>query len=173
MRRNLIASSVVALIISAQPLWIAPAWAQNQNQNQNQADPNQNQNQNQVEGQTQTQSTNQNQNQGDGNEDGVDGVDDESTPTLTVEEASPLPNHVCFYADPEVTGEAFCADVGGYSFELSDEWDNRISSIEIVGTVKVTVCTDDNYGDTCADFTATATTLPVELDDAISSWKAE
>lgn len=170
MRRNLIASSVVALIISAQPLWIAPAWAQNQNQNQNQ-----NQTEGQVQAQTQSenQNQNQNQNQGDGIDDGDDGIDDESTPTLTVEEASPLPNHVCFYADPEVTGEAFCAEVGGYSFELSDEWDNRISSIEIVGTIKVTVCTDDNYGDICADFTATATTLPAELDNAISSWKAE
>ena len=109
----------------------------------------------------------QNQNQGD------DDGDDGHTPTLTVEEASPLPNHVCFYADPGVTGEAFCAGVGGYSIELSDEWDDRISSIEIAGTIRVTVCTDDNYGGTCADFTATATTLPAELDNAVSSWKAE
>lgn len=178
MRRNSIFSSLAVLLIAAQPFVGAPALAQNQNQNQNQAAPNQNQVQTQSESQNQNQNQNQNQGNGDEDEDGGfdgpdDGVDNGSTPTLTLDEASSLPDHVCFYADPELKGETFCAEAGGYSLELSNEWDNRISSLEIAGTVKVTVCTDDKYGDTCADYSATMTTLPADLDDAISSWKAE
>lgn len=194
MDRNLILTSLAALVVAAQPAAAAssidvqgelllgqqPAariLVAQQNQNQEQ-----NQNQNQPapgQEQEQEQEQNQNQNQGGdgGNGDGGNGDDgddgDDETPVLTREEASSLPNYVCFYVDADLKGNVFCSEVGGYSMELSDDWDNQISSIEIVGTVKVTVCTDDNYGDTCAEFTATAATLPEGLDDTISSWKAE
>lgn len=161
MHRALISAGLAALVVAALPAWTAPALAQNQNQNENQVE-----NQNRSENQNQVQNQNQNADDGD-NEEG------EGTATLTPDEATSITNHACFHAEPDLSGEAFCAEIGGYSMELSDDWDDRISSIEIVGTVKVTVCSDVRYGGTCADFTSTATVLPAELDEAISSWKAE
>ena len=123
--------------------------------------------QNQTENQNQNENRNQNRNQGPQDGDGTGpGVG-----VILKEDAKELDSHACFYADRDFKGAVFCASEGGYSQFLPTGWNDRISSIEIVGSVTVEVCADPGYAGFCAEFTASTAVLPSELDDAISSWR--
>ncbi len=129
----------------------------------------QNQNENQNQNQNRNQGGNDGDDDGDGNDDGNGNAG--SSPMMTRAEAQKLDGYVCFFADANFAGEAFCTGPQGYSSGLGAVWNDRISSIELAGQVEIVVCTDPGYKGSCLELNTSAATLKSEFDDAISSWK--
>lgn len=129
--------------------------------------------QNQEQEQNRNNEQNRNREQNRSRERNGDGEDGGGVGTMTKQQAQSLADHVCFYTDPGFSGDAFCGGEGAYSKNLSDAWNNKISSIEIVGTIVVAVCTEEDYTGFCADFTASASQLPANMDNAITSWRVK
>ena len=143
--------------------------AQNQGQGGNQ---NSNANQNESQNQNQNENRNENRNQND-NRNRNRSEDAPAALAKATEQAILQPNYACFYEFPAFKGARFCAEPGDQATSSPAGWNDRISSIEIVGKVKVRVCTDADFTGTCRIFTASENALPKGLDDAISSWNVE
>lgn len=186
--KHALLKSVAVAALAAQPLFAADAFAaalpagsssaqatgsdvllaQNQNQNQN---SNQNQNENQSGGnQNQNQNENQNQNQ---NRNRNENEEDGGVLAAATAQALDNPNHACFYAGSGFAGARYCVEPGQEAATIPPGWDDRISSIEIAGNVTVTVCADPGFAGLCKTYKTSASELPKDLDDAISSWKAQ
>lgn len=138
-------------------------FAQNQNQSGN---TNQNQNENQNQNQNQSGNANQNQNDNRTN-------DTPAALAAATADAVTKPNYACFYDSPSYMGGRFCVEPGNEATPAPAGWNDRISSIEIVGKARVNVCTDAGFAGTCEVFTASVDALPKNLNDSISSWKVE
>lgn len=82
-------------------------------------------------------------------------------------------DHVCFYDAASLEGPKFCVVPGSEATSSPTGWNDRISSIEIVGKAKVRVCTDVDFSGTCEIYRESASALPKNLDNAISSWSVE
>jgi hypothetical protein len=82
-------------------------------------------------------------------------------------------DHTCFYDSPSLEGPKFCVEPGSEATSSPAGWNDRISSIEIVGKAKVRVCTDVDFSGTCEVYRASVSALPKNLDNAISSWSVE
>lgn len=149
---------------TSQPILVAQGQAgQGQNQGGNE---NQNQNNNQNNNQNQTQNQNQNRNAGQG-----DGM---HTRMMTRAEAAAGDGlYACFFADANLSGDAFCIGRQASFEQLSPRWNDQISSIEVVGDFSVKLCTDAAFGGNCATHAATVEALPAEFDNAVSSLAAE
>ncbi|AKI01028.1 Beta/Gamma crystallin [Hoeflea sp. IMCC20628] len=155
--------------------------AQNQNQSQNNAEnqnqtqsgnQNQNSTENQNQNQTQNSAENQNQNQS-GNQNRNRNNDTEAGLATATAQAVMKASYACFYESPAFKGAKFCAETSDRATSSPAGWNDRISSIEIVGKVKVRVCTDADFSGTCKVYRSSQKALPKNLDDAISSWTVE
>lgn len=83
----------------------------------------------------------------------------------------PQPPTVCFYDKANFAGKSFCVPVGVSQPSLPGNWDDRISSIEVLNGATVDVCTEeDSYG-FCATFDKSRAKLPGKLNDDISSFE--
>src|SRR5487761_2580884 len=92
--------------------------------------------------QTRNANQNHNQNQGNGGE--------ESTETTGAGAASAAGSpSVCFYEGAHFEGAKVCGGPRDEAGTLPPDWDNRISSIEIIGTFEVKVCTEADFKGDC------------------------
>ena len=93
-------------------------------------------------------------------------------PPPAPEARAPGGNEVCFYADFDYAGDAYCAANGTVETALGGTWNDRFSSIRLGnGVASVQVCTDNEFGGACQVFTGNAAQLPGNLNDNISSFR--
>ncbi len=78
---------------------------------------------------------------------------------------------VCFYEDFNYKGRHFCADEGRASASLSNYWNDRISSIRVMGDARVRVCEDDGFSGRCHVVTRDRSALRGRNNDIISSYR--
>jgi len=79
---------------------------------------------------------------------------------------------VCFYSDENFRGRSFCAEPGDAERNL-DDWDDRISSIQITGDAAAQVCVDSRFRGRCEVFDESQRRLSRRLNDEISSYRVE
>ena len=84
----------------------------------------------------------------------------------------PRANEVCFYADYDFQGDAFCTATGSSNTALSADWNDRISSIRVGANAMVEVCENIQYQGWCEIFDADVARLSGDRNDAISSYRS-
>jgi hypothetical protein len=77
---------------------------------------------------------------------------------------------VCFYTGMNFTGAHFCASTGTSAPKLPATWNDRISSIEVIGPASVKICSDRVYSGECLALGGSRSML-ISLDKAISSYR--
>lgn len=83
----------------------------------------------------------------------------------------PNPPTVCFYDKANFGGKSFCAVAGTNQPVLPPNWDDRISSVEVLNGATVDMCTEANGYGYCGTYTKSRPTLPGKLDDDTSSFE--
>jgi uncharacterized protein YraI len=78
---------------------------------------------------------------------------------------------VCFYEDYNFGGNSFCANEGQARRSLGNYWNDRISSIRVMGNARVRVCEDFNYGGRCRVLSGNKRSLSGRNNDVISSFR--
>lgn len=76
---------------------------------------------------------------------------------------------VCFYEEENYQGRRFCERPGDEDRRLSRFWDDEISSIRIIGTARVLICTRANYRGHCRVLVNSRRSLGI-YDDEITSF---
>lgn len=76
---------------------------------------------------------------------------------------------VCFYTGANFTGAHFCASIGTSAPRLPATWNDRISSVEVIGPASVRICSDRAYSGSCLALSGSRGML-ISLDKAISSY---
>ena len=76
---------------------------------------------------------------------------------------------VCFYTGTNFTGAHFCASIGTSAPRLPATWNDRISSVEVIGPASVKICSDRAYSGSCLALGGSRGML-ISLDKAISSY---
>jgi len=61
-------------------------------------------------------------------------------------------NGVCFYTDENYRGESYCVEAGESRRNVGDRFNDRFSSIRILGRVQVTVYDNENFGGASTTF---------------------
>ncbi len=80
---------------------------------------------------------------------------------------SPEEAKVCFFTLPDFKGKSFCSKPGTKMGQLSNRWNDRISSIKVY-RARTKVCSDGNLDGRCILINGSRSHLN-SLDDAISS----
>ncbi len=78
---------------------------------------------------------------------------------------------VCFYEDFNFGGKSFCADAGQNDRSLGQDWNDRISSIRVMGGARVRVCEDFDYAGRCHVVSRDRRRLTGRNNDIISSYR--
>ena len=76
---------------------------------------------------------------------------------------------VCFYTGANFTGAHFCASIGTSAPRLPATWNDRISSVQVIGPASVKICSDRAYSGECLALTGSRGVL-MSMDKAISSY---
>lgn len=76
---------------------------------------------------------------------------------------------VCFYTGSYFRGAHFCVDAGVRNPRLSRRWNDRISSIRVIGTAKAEVCSETHLSGRCILISSSRTILN-SMDNSISSF---
>jgi hypothetical protein len=76
---------------------------------------------------------------------------------------------VCFYTMANFRGAHFCSKAGTLSPQLSRRWNDRISSIRVIGPASAMVCSESRLNGQCITIGSSRTFL-MSLDDSISSF---
>lgn len=82
------------------------------------------------------------------------------------------PDAVCFYKKANFQGESFCVSPGASDNKLSMNWDNKISSIKLIGNTSVKVCRKINYGGLCKTWDSSKPFVGTQLNNKVTSFKA-
>lgn len=82
----------------------------------------------------------------------------------------PSGDKVCFYTGIQFSGQSACVNVGENSSYLIPGWDDNIESIKIIGTGKVEICRDQNFGGGCIVHTSSQSSLHPSYANKISSY---
>lgn len=93
-----------------------------------------------------------------------------SVPTPTPPAAEPA--KVCFYKKKNFQGASFCVSPGSADNKLPNNWNNKISSIELISGASVKVCRNANYLGACKTYGSSKGTLPFNYNNKITSFKA-
>jgi len=80
---------------------------------------------------------------------------------------------VCFYEDFNYRGASFCVRPGQQDRRLTGAWNDRVSSIRIIGNAQARVCEDWNFRGRCAVIDNSRPRLPGRNNDAISSYRIQ
>jgi len=83
----------------------------------------------------------------------------------------PTPDKVCFYKGTHFNGASFCVSPGATDNDLPNNWDNKISSIKIIGGASVKVCNQTNYNGACKTYGSSRKNLGF-FNNKITSFKA-
>ncbi len=78
---------------------------------------------------------------------------------------------VCFYENFNYGGRSFCANEGHADRSLGKRWNDRISSIRVMGNARVRVCENFDYGGRCRVVTRDRPRLNGRNNDVISSYR--
>jgi uncharacterized protein YraI len=78
---------------------------------------------------------------------------------------------VCFYEDFNYRGRSFCARPGSADRRLAPRWNDRISSIRVVGDAQARVCEDFGFDGRCAVLDRSRPRLGGRNNDIISSYR--
>lgn len=78
---------------------------------------------------------------------------------------------ICFYTGANFTGGHFCTKAGTGAHQLTKAWNNKISSIEIVGSATVKVCSEGSMNGNCIAIGSSRSSL-VSLNKDISSFQS-
>jgi hypothetical protein len=78
---------------------------------------------------------------------------------------------VCFYEDYNYRGRSFCAREGDADRRLTGFWNDRISSIRIMGNASVRLCENWNYGGRCTNLAHSDPSLRGRNNDIVSSYR--
>lgn len=78
---------------------------------------------------------------------------------------------ICFYDKANFRGDSFCVEGEETNKRLTGYWNDRISSIEIVGDLTVDLCTDKNLYGACATFSSSRSSLPAALNNKVTSYE--
>jgi len=79
---------------------------------------------------------------------------------------------VCFFSHAYFQGKKACVLAGTNDRLLSPKWNDRISSIKIIGDATVTVCKHKNFKGRCRTIDHSVKKLGFRLNDEISSFKS-
>ncbi|MCZ4274082.1 SH3 domain-containing protein [Maritalea porphyrae] len=90
----------------------------------------------------------------------------------TPHEPKPHKAKICFYSNAYYKGKKACVDAGTNNRLLSPKWNDRISSIKVIGDASVTVCKHKNYKGICRTIDNNIPKLGFRLNDEISSFKS-
>ena len=82
----------------------------------------------------------------------------------------PVAPEVCFYKNMGYSGAEFCVPAGTVDNQLMGSWNDRISSIKLIGGAQVQVCEDWWSGGSCGVITSSKPNLGV-YDNVISSFQ--
>lgn len=82
------------------------------------------------------------------------------------------PTKVCFYKNANFGGASFCVSPGSADNKLPNNWNNKISSIELTGGASVKVCRNTNYLGGCKTYGSSKANLPGPYNNKITSFKA-
>jgi len=78
---------------------------------------------------------------------------------------------VCFYKGRNYTGSSFCVTPGTNDNMLGHSWNNRISSIKVIGGANVQVCKNWNYSGSCKVYSSNQSNLTGgQFNNRISSY---
>ena len=78
---------------------------------------------------------------------------------------------VCFYDKANFGGSSFCVEGEDTVNRLPGNWNDRISSIEIIGDLTVDLCTEKNLYGACGTFSSSRSSLPGALNNKASSYE--
>jgi hypothetical protein len=84
---------------------------------------------------------------------------------------NPAADKACFYTGIQFTGQSACVNIGASSTFLVPGWDNEIESFKIIGTGKVEICRDPNFGGGCAVYVSSQSSLPPSYANNVSSYQ--
>ncbi|MGJ8528998.1 SH3 domain-containing protein [Maritalea sp.] len=84
----------------------------------------------------------------------------------------PRKARICFYSGAHYSGRKACVAAGSKDNLLSGRWNDRISSIKIIGDAEVKVCKHKNYNGRCRTFDRSVPKLGRRLNNEISSFKS-
>lgn len=84
---------------------------------------------------------------------------------------NPAGDKACFYTGLQFTGQSACVNIGASSTFLVPGWDNEIESFKIIGTGKVEICRDPNFGGGCAVYVSSQSSLPPSYANNVSSYQ--
>jgi len=79
---------------------------------------------------------------------------------------------ICFFSQPNFNGKKACVNAGAKDRLLSPKWNDRISSIKIIGDASVTVCKHKNFKGICRTIDHSVPKLGFRLNNEISSFKS-
>ena len=77
---------------------------------------------------------------------------------------------VCFYDKANFGGASFCVEGEETGNRLTGYWNDRISSIEIIGDLTVDLCTEKNLYGACGTFSSSRSSIPGALNNKASSY---
>lgn len=83
----------------------------------------------------------------------------------------PSSDQACFYTGVHFTGLSACVAIGASSNFLVPGWDNEIESFKIIGTGKVEICRNPDFGGGCVVYSSTQSSLPVSYANNVSSYQ--
>lgn len=83
----------------------------------------------------------------------------------------PKPPTVCFFDKTNYAGKSFCVPAGTVADSLPGNWDDRISSIQVLNGATVDVCSEEDAYGYCATYTKSRPTLPGQINNDISSYE--
>jgi hypothetical protein len=78
---------------------------------------------------------------------------------------------VCFYRNANFNGPSLCVEPGDSDDALGGNWNDSISSIEVLGDAEVLVCRDFDLSGICAEISSSKASLPNQLNNRISSYE--
>jgi uncharacterized protein YraI len=84
---------------------------------------------------------------------------------------APTVDKVCFYKNKNYNGAVFCVSPGSKDNKLPANWNNKISSIKVIGSTSVKVCRNQNYGGGCKTYGHSKKKLPPLYNNKVTSFK--
>ncbi len=78
---------------------------------------------------------------------------------------------VCFYNGINYTGANFCVNAGSNNNKLVGFWNNRISSLKVMGGANVTLCQNWYYGGFCKTYSTNKPSLGIIMNNKASSFQ--
>ena len=87
--------------------------------------------------------------------------------------APPAPSstpQVCFFKGNHYTGSNFCVTPGTTDHQITNSWNNKISSVQVYGGAHVRLCQNWNFSGACVSYNSHVPVLPWQMNNKASSY---